>query len=200
MPSRPPAQTAPPVESRANHPGNLPPNRPLRTPVHHRTNAVPHLTRTQTGTSPVPDGRGLALPGRRRCSAMCSLTTSLPRCPGTFTGPDRGLRPGPPPAVPGFAADAGAVAAQGGQDTRGARGWAVALRQRRQARSVRVSTVRQMIRSRHLDFPHKTKCEPSRRLSAEPGQHCGQRTSRASPSVRSARCGSGAVVTGSKTA
>ena len=46
--------------------------------------------------------------------------------------------------------------------------WAVALRQRRQARSVRVSTVRQMIRSRHLDFPHKTKCEPSRRLSADP--------------------------------
>ena len=92
----------------------------------------------------------------------------LPRCPGTFTGPDHGLRPGPAPAVPGFAADA-ARSRRRAVMTPGVPGWwAVALRQRRQARSVRVSTVRQMIRSRHLDFPHKTKCEPSRRLSADP--------------------------------
>jgi hypothetical protein len=66
----------------------------------------------------------------------------LPRCPGTFTRPDHGLRPGPAPAVPGFAADAGGRGA-GRVRTPGVPGWwAVALRQRRQARSVRVTTVR----------------------------------------------------------
>jgi hypothetical protein len=43
--ARSPAQAAPPVERRADHPGHLPVDRPLGPPVHHRTHPLPHLTR-----------------------------------------------------------------------------------------------------------------------------------------------------------
>jgi hypothetical protein len=33
-----------PLERRADHPGHLPVDRPVRTPLHHRTNPLPHLT------------------------------------------------------------------------------------------------------------------------------------------------------------
>jgi len=53
MPPRAPAQAAPRLEGRADHPGHLPLDRPLRPPVHHRADTLPDLRRTeQTRRSP----------------------------------------------------------------------------------------------------------------------------------------------------
>ena len=64
LPSRPPAQTAPPLESRANRPGHLPPNRAVWSAVHHRTNPVPHMTSADCLSQPA------AYRSRRRCDLM----------------------------------------------------------------------------------------------------------------------------------
>ena len=49
MPSRAQTQARSPLEGGADHPGDLPPDRPLRTAVHHRTHQVPDLTSTKNG-------------------------------------------------------------------------------------------------------------------------------------------------------